>query len=125
LLLSWFQLTSSALGVAGGTVLFLIAIRMVFPSAGEGPFGDLSSGVPFVVPIAIPAIAGPSALATVMVLAAQHPAQRFSLWLALLAAMAVTVVTLFTSTKISRWLGASGMAAVERLMGLLLSALAV
>jgi len=117
-------LSEIALSIAGGVILFLIALRMAFPAAG-GALGELPHGEPLIVPIAIPAIAGPSALATVLVMASREP-QRIADWLvALTAAMAVSVVVLVSAERIGRRLGERGVVAMERLMGLILTAIAV
>ena len=86
--MQWLQLSDVSLSIAGGIILFLIAMRMVFPHK-DGIFGDVRGGEPFLVPLAVPAIAGPSALATVMLMASRDPA-IFGTWaLALTIAMAV------------------------------------
>jgi small neutral amino acid transporter SnatA (MarC family) len=122
--LQWLQLSQVSLTIAGGIILFLIALRMVFRHP-EGIFGDPPGGEPFLVPLAIPSIAGPSALATVMLMATRSPAQWLSWILALTAAMAVTTIVLLGAHRLQRLLGERGMLAVERLMGLVLTALAV
>src|SRR6187397_2868607 len=87
------HLTQPALGIAGGVILFLIALRMIFPPA-EGIFGAAGEGEPFIVPLAIPLVAGPSALATVLLVGSQAPG-RMNEWVgALTAAMAVSAVIL-------------------------------
>jgi small neutral amino acid transporter SnatA (MarC family) len=97
---------------------------MVFPRP-EGIFGDPPGVEPFLVPLAIPSIAGPSALATVMLMASRDP-ERIGSWaLALTAAMAVTTVVLALADRLQRWLGERAVLAFERLMGLVLTALAV
>jgi len=117
-------LSEMALTIAGGVILFLIALRMAFPGS-ENALGEVSHGEPLVVPIAIPAIAGPSALATVLVMASREPS-RIGDWLvALTAAMAVSVVVLVSAERISRYLGERGIIAMERLMGLILTAIAI
>jgi small neutral amino acid transporter SnatA (MarC family) len=60
--LTWLQLSDVSLAIAGGIILFLIALRMVFPHQDD-VFGDTRGGEPFLVPLAVPSIAGPSALA--------------------------------------------------------------
>ena len=82
--LQWLHLSEESLTIAGGIILFLIAIRMVFPRP-EGIFGDPPGVEPFLVPLAIPSIAGPSALATVMLMASRDPA-RIGSWLVALTA---------------------------------------
>ena len=70
-------------------------------------------------------IAGPAAIATVILLVSRAP-QRTGEWLAAIAvAMAVSLATLLLSERISRWVGDRAIAAFERLMGLLLTAIAV
>ena len=122
--LALMQLSEASLSIAGGVILFLIALRMVF-SHPEGVFGEASGGEPFVVPLAIPAIAGPSALATVMLLASRHPASLATLVAALSIAMVVMLVVLLASDRVQRVIGERGVVAMERLMGLGLTALAV
>jgi small neutral amino acid transporter SnatA (MarC family) len=91
----------------------------------EGLFGDPPGAEPFLVPLAIPSIAGPSALATVMLLVSRNPSQQVAWIVALTAAMAVATIVLLASYRLQRVLGDRGMVAVERLMGLVLTALAV
>jgi small neutral amino acid transporter SnatA (MarC family) len=122
--LKWLQLSEESLAIAGGTILFLIALRMVFRHP-EGLFGDAPGSDPFIVPLAVPAIAGPSALATVMLMASRDPDHLLAWVAALTAAMAVTTLALVAAPHLVRWLGERGMLAAERLMGLVLTALAV
>src|SRR5258706_393937 len=91
----------------------------------EGIFGDTASGEPFIVPLAIPSIAGPAAIATVILLVSRAP-QRLPEWLAGIAvAMAGSLATPLAAERISRWVGERALVAFERLMGLLLTAIAV
>jgi MarC family membrane protein len=122
--LQWMQLSEESLAIAGGIILFLIALRMVFRHP-EGLFGDVPGAEPFIVPLAVPAIAGPSALATVMLMASRDPGRLVQWILALTVAMAVTTLVLLAAPWLTRSLGERGMLAVERLMGLVLTALAV
>src|SRR5213596_2407236 len=78
-LLELFGLSERSLNLAGGVILFLIALRMIFHGP-EGIFGDTASGEPFIVPLAIPSIAGPAAIATVILLVSRAP-QRLPEWL--------------------------------------------
>src|SRR6188472_1543942 len=75
--LRWLQLSEVSLAIAGGIILFLIALRMVFRHP-EGVFGDPPGTEPFVVPLAIPLIAGPSAIATVMLMVSRNPSQQLA-----------------------------------------------
>jgi MarC family membrane protein len=122
--LQWLQLSEVSLAIAGGIILFLIALRMVFRHP-EGVFGDPPGAEPFLVPLAIPSIAGPSALATVMLMVSRDPSHRLAWTLALTAAMIVATIVLLGAYRLQRVLGERGMLAVERLMGLVLTALAV
>ncbi|WP_262488288.1 MarC family protein [Iodobacter fluviatilis] len=102
--LQLMHLSETSLGIAGGVILFLIALRMVFPHP-EGVFGDTSEGEPFIVPLAIPLLAGPSALATVLLLVSREPARLWE-WIGALAlTMLVCGLTLAFSEKISLLLG--------------------
>jgi MarC family membrane protein len=118
------QLSEISLTIAGGIILFLIAIRMVFHHP-DGIFGDQPGGEPFLVPLAVPSIAGPSALATVMLMATRDPANLGSWVIALTAAMAVTTLVLAAAHRLQEVLGERAIVALERLMGLVLTALAV
>ena len=122
--LALMHLSETSLTIAGGVILFLIALRMVF-SHPEGVFGATSGSEPFIVPLAIPAIAGPSALATVMLMASRDPAHTGVWALALTGAMAVTTLTLMAAGWLQRLLGDRVIRAFERLMGLVLTAVAV
>ena len=118
------RLSDASLSIAGGVILFMIAIRMVFPHP-EGALGVRPEGEPFIVPLAIPLIAGPSALATVMLMATREPA-RLGVWAAAITAtMALVTAVLLAGEWLQRRLGDRVMQAVERLMGLILTAMAV
>ncbi len=117
-------LSEISLSIAGGVILFMIAIRMVFKPE-ESIFGESLEHEPFIVPLAIPLIAGPSALATVMLMVSREPA-KMGIWIAAMtAAMIVSATLLVMGEKIEKWLGKRAMEAVERLMGLILTAIAV
>jgi MarC family membrane protein len=123
-LLELMQLSEASLSIAGGIILFMIAIRMVFGNP-EGAFGPQPQGEPFIVPLAVPLIAGPSALATVMLMATREPA-RLGMWLAaLLAAIAFTSVVLLAGESLQRRMGERAVKAIERLMGLILTVIAI
>ncbi len=117
-------ISQPALSIAGGVILFLIALRMIFPTMQGAAAEDLD-GEPFVVPLAIPFVAGPSAMATVMLLVSDEP-DRWPEWLAaLVLAWAATAAILLLAPRLARALGRRGLVAVERLMGMVLTALAV
>ncbi|MFC7301260.1 MarC family protein [Cognatiluteimonas weifangensis] len=122
--LELMHLRQESVSIAGGIVLFLIGIRMIFPPP-EGLLGELPGGEPFIVPMAIPLIAGPSGMAAVMLMGSQEP-DRMGAWsLALLLAWAATAAILFSATYLYKWLGGRVLAAIERLMGMLLVAISV
>ncbi|MBB5015182.1 YhgN family NAAT transporter [Rehaibacterium terrae] len=123
-LLQLMQLRQESISIAGGIVLFLIGIKMIFPRP-EGIFGDVPEGEPFIVPMAIPLIAGPSGMAAVMLMANSDPERTADWSLALFLAWAATAAILFAATWLYRWLGMRVLTAVERLMGMLLVALSV
>ena len=117
-------LTDVSLQIGGGVILFLIALRMVFP-VPEGIFGAAPGGEPFIVPLAIPALAGPSALATVLLLVSRDPGRLFE-WIAALAvALAICALVLVFAERLQKRLGERAMIAFERLMGLILIAISV
>lgn len=117
------NLSDLSLQIAGAVVMFLIALKMIFPFPGTE--GELPQGEPLIVPLAIPALAGPSALATVMLLVSQAPARRMEWIAALCVTMAVCAVVLVLSERIQRVAGDRVMMAFERLMGLILVAISV
>jgi MarC family membrane protein len=122
--LDLMHLSETSVSIAGGVILFMIAIRMVFAHP-EGAFGGPQRGEPFIVPLAVPLIAGPSALATVMLMASREP-DKLGMWAAaLMAAMALTTLVLLAGNRLQHWLGEPAMKAIERLLGLILTAIAV
>jgi MarC family membrane protein len=124
IILEVFGISDPSLTIAGGMILFLIALRMIFRHP-DGLFGDTVHGEPFIVPLAIPSIAGPAAIATVVLLVSREP-QRWMDWgAAVTVAMLVTVILLLFAERISRFVGERVLLAFERLMGLILTAIAV
>ena len=122
--LELMHLRQESVAIAGGIVLFLIGIRMIFPRP-EGLLGELPDGEPFIVPLAIPLIAGPSGMAAVMLMGSNEP-HRLDEWsLALLLAWAATAAILLCAPLLYRLLGRRALSAVERLMGMLLVAISV
>lgn len=120
------HLSEDALRVSGGGVLLLIAIRMIFPEHGERLGEDEAATVePFIVPVAIPLIAGPSAMATVLLMSTPDPLQMLSLAGSLTVTIAITALVFVSSTRIQKVLGEQAITALERLMGLVLTAVAV
>jgi multiple antibiotic resistance protein len=121
-ILEFLGLSQPSLSIAGGVLLFLIALRMIFPKAS----GELASekDEPFIVPLAMPMVAGPSTIAILLLLSSTEPT-RISEWCtALVIAWAATTVLLTASPFVLRVLGSRGIRALERLMGMLLVLLA-
>ena len=123
-LLQTLGISEPALTLAGGIVLFLIALRMVFPGV-HGTLAEEHDGEPFLVPLAVPYVAGPSALATVLLLASRHPERHVDWFLAITAAWVASAAILLSGSALARVLGQRGLTAVERLMGMVLVASAV
>lgn len=119
------HLSADALRVSGGVVLLIIAIRMIFPDRGRLGEDDGETAEPFIVPVAIPLIAGPSAMATVLLMSTPDPVQMLSLAGSLTVTIAITAVVFVSSTRIQKVLGEQAITAIERLMGLVLTAIAV
>jgi multiple antibiotic resistance protein len=123
-LLLLLHVSEPALTIAGGVILFLIALRMVFPSA-EKPLHEDVDGEPFIVPLAIPYVAGPSCLATLLLLMSREP-ERWPEWLgALVLAWLVSSVIIYFASGLSRFLGPRVLIATERLMGMVLITVAI
>lgn len=118
------HLSERSLEVAGGVILLMVAIRMIFSHEG-GVYGTPEGKEPLIFPLAVPLLAGPSAMATVLLLASRQPERMLSWVGALASAMAVSLVVLLLCDRIRRWVGDSVVAAVEKLMGLVLTAIAV
>ncbi|WP_305858283.1 MarC family protein [Hahella sp. HN01] len=123
-LLKIFSLSKESVGIAGAIVLFIIALRMIFPAKREW-LEDLPDGEPFIVPLAIPFVAGPSALATLILISTREPERMMDWSIVVLLAWSVTAVTLMSSTFLYKVLRKRGIIAIERLMGMLLIAVSV
>ena len=125
-LLAALHLSQYSISVAGGIILFLIALKMIFPVPRQMREDEPDEHEePFLVPLAIPMVAGPSAMAILLLLATRHP-DRLGLWsLALFLAWAATAIILAAAPLIKHVLGKRGLIATERLMGMLLVAIAV
>lgn len=124
-ILAAMHLRQESMSIAGGIVLFLIGVKMIFPTHEGGVFGASKGEEPFIVPLAIPCVAGPSTMAALMLLSRDHPERTVDWTIALLGAWLATCIILFASTFLYRVLGASVLSAFERLMGMLLVALSV
>lgn len=118
-ILSFLHVQPETLSISGGVILFIIAIKMIFPSAGS--ITGLAAGEePFIVPMAIPMIAGPSVIAALLLLSSQYPTRMLELSMSVLLAWIGTSGVLMFYSFFHKILGERGLKAVERLMGLLL-----
>ena len=124
-ILSSLAINPTALSVSGGIVLFLIALQMIFPSQ-HSHFGDGPEGEPFIVPLAIPLVAGPSALTTVLLFSLQKPG-KLGLWVAVVVTAWLINVAILggLADSLARLLGKRGLLAMEKLMGMILTAISV
>ncbi len=121
--LDLMRLSERSLEVAGGVILLVIAMKMVFVG-GDGMYPTDSGREPFIFPLAVPLLAGPSAMATVLLLASRQPGRLLEWVGAVSAAMLVCGIVLLSADRLRRWLGPSMISAIEKLMGLVLMAIA-
>jgi multiple antibiotic resistance protein len=122
-LLRILGISNPALTIAGGVILFLIALRMVFPIRGRE--AEDIEGEPLVVPLAIPYVAGPSVLAVELLLMSDEPGQWPTWLLAITVAWAASSLIVVFGSQIVERLGRRGLIAIERLMGMILVAIAI
>lgn len=122
-LLRVLGISNPALTIAGGVILFLIALRMVFPIRGRE--AEDIDGEPLIVPLAIPYVAGPSVLAMELLLMSDDPGQWPKWLLAITVAWAASAVIVLFGSQIVDRLGRRGLIAIERLMGMILVAIAI
>jgi len=119
------SLDIAAVNIAGAVILFLIALRMVFPSP-EGLFGNTGTGSePLIVPLAVPAVAGPGALSVVLLLREANPGESMTLFAALTVAWLISAMILGAASHLQRILREEGILAMERLMGMVLVIIAI
>ncbi len=124
-LLAVLHISEPSLSIAGGIILFLIAIKMIFGGYEQVFSGEQKDSEPFIVPLAVPAIAGPSSMATIMLLMAREPARWLEWLIALLIAWFITGIIILATYKLHQLLGHRVILALERLMGMLLTTVAV
>lgn len=117
------HLSTSALGIAGGIILFLIALRMIFPAKDKE--SDEQAEEPFIVPLAVPLTAGPSAMAMVMLFVSRMPDHLTDLFFAVTIASVTFLIIMLCARYLMKFLGKRGLIAIERLMGMVLTTLAV
>jgi len=123
-ILSGLNISEPALSIAGGIILFLIALKMIFPkpNVSDEPTGETE---PIIVPLAVPLIAGPSSMSIVILFSTQHPEMLLSWSIALIAAWTVCLGILLPSDLLRRLLGTRILKAIERLMGMILTTMAI
>lgn len=119
-----FGIQSFSMNIAGGLILFIISIKLVFGGDDSPTKSDLKEEEPFIVPLAIPLVAGPAALSIVMIMSAQQPNKLLTL-AAVITASAINFAVLMLSFPISHLLGKRGLIAIERLMGMMLVLMSV
>ena len=121
--LNFLDISDNTVKVAGGIILFMIAIKLIFPpekhAQHEGKHIE-----PFIVPLAIPLIAGPAVLAAVIIYSKQQQT-HLVMMLSITLAWIMSLIVLLLSPLLSRKLGQKGVTALERLMGLVLTLIAV
>ncbi|MEK7949226.1 MarC family protein [Luteolibacter sp. Y139] len=122
-LLGFLGVRPATLSISGGILLFLIALGMVFPT--RSVLGETDEEEPFIVPLAVPLMAGPSSIALILLTATKYPAAIGSIALAVGGAWLVSAAILLLSPTVLKLLGTKGTRALERLMGLLLILVAV
>ena len=124
--LAGMHITEPALGIAGGTILFLIAIKMIFPTSSSSFVNDDDEGGdPLIVPLAVPMVAGPSSMTMVILLSTQYPEHQLRWMAALLISWSLGFIILILSDKLSKIVGRRALKAIERLMGMILTTMAV
>ena len=123
-LMAFLALDIISLSVGGGIVLFLIAIQMIFPSH-HASFGELPGGEPFIVPLAIPLIAGPSTITTILIFSMNSGGWLGTLAVIIVAWLINMAILAGFSERISRFMGARGLIAMEKLMGMILVTISV
>lgn len=122
-ILKGMNISQPALAIAGGIILFLIAIRMIFPQEDEER--SRLNFEPFIVPLAVPLIAGPSTMTLVILMANRSPGETGYWFIALFIAWFITTLILVCADYLRNILGQRGLNAIERLMGMILTTLAV
>jgi len=123
-LLTALDISRYTVQISGGIILFILSLKMIFPPAHDEDFSSRRDKEPFIVPLAIPLVAGPAVLAAIMLYSRQEASATLTCF-AILLAWAASTVILLLSTYLKRVLGTRGITACERLMGLLLTLLAI
>jgi multiple antibiotic resistance protein len=124
-LMHFLSIRQDTIQIAGGIILFLLCLKMVFPSRHDGTDNlPHTAAEPFIVPLAVPLVAGPGVLAAVMIYARQE-ANKWIMVGAILIAWFASLLILIASSFLKNILGWRGILAMERLMGLILTLIAI
>lgn len=123
-LLNFLHLQQEAVTISGGLILLIIGLKMIFPNK-DGLVGQQPDGEPFIVPLAIPLIAGPSVLAMLILMTQSGPSMMSNWFFALIIAWAITAAILLSAPILLKFLRERGLIAMERLMGMILVMMAV
>ena len=119
------QISPQALGISGGIIMFLIALRLIFPEEKHKSDKQVHAGEPFIVPLATPITAGPGSLTTVMLIASQYPDKKILCAISIAIASSIACLVVLGGRYLSKYLGERGLIAIERLSGMMLTAMAV
>lgn len=122
--LDLLSISSDALSLAGGVILFIIALRMIFPHHSSLSMEAIEDE-PYVVPLAIPLIAGPAAMSTILLLMHEDPGRRGVWFAAILLAWGITSLILLSAGYISRIMSERSLRAIERIIGMILTVIAI
>jgi len=129
---NFLNISEVTLRISSGVILFIVALQILF-SNFSSIRANLPKGHPFVIPLAIPLIAGPTLLATIMLYAHLSTDMSPIFWglelptilLAIIVSWLAALVVLMFSTELQRLLGDNGLVACEKLMGMILILLAI
>jgi multiple antibiotic resistance protein len=120
---NFLDLSETTVRLSSGVILFLIAIKILF-TASDSPRANLPKGEPFIFPLAIPLIAGPALMATIMLYAHLEQLQSVMM-IAIFTAWFLSILIFLFAAPIKRILGTNGLMACERLIGMILVLVAV
>lgn len=123
-LMEFLSISRESIFLAGGIVLFIMALKMIFPEKGTLLESFGVDGEPLIFPLAVPLVAGPSVLAAVMIYSAQLETPLI-LFAAIIIAWIASTAILLSASYLQKWLGTKGIKALERLMGLILMLIAI
>ena len=118
------HLEQASVRIAGGLILATIAFRMLFPGR-DGVFGPSAGGEPLFFPLAVPMMAGPATLSLLLLLSGNDPSRTTDWLFAIVCAWAGSASILAFSGPLGRVLGEQGLSVLQKLMGMLLTCLAV